>query len=127
MYSIDNLLIKKNEEITAADVNQLIKTISETNPIEKIIIDWNHPFWLDKELNIPVETIIKWDDKVAEISMASIVAKVSRDERMIDIAHWQYPEYWFDKHKWYWTKKHRDIIKKKWPTELHRKLFLRNI
>lgn len=127
MYSIDNILTKRPNDISSNDVKQLIKIIWETNPIEKLIIDGNHKFWLDIDLEIPVETIIKWDDKVAEISMASICAKVTRDDRMIDFAHEQYPKYNFKQHKGYGTQKHRNMIKKIGPCELHRKLFLRKI
>ncbi len=127
MYSIDNILTKRPIDISTDDLKQLIKTISETNSIEKIIIDWNNNFRIENDLGILVETIIKWDDKVPEISMASICAKITRDERMVNIADTQYPKYNFKQHKWYWTQKHRDIIKKSWPCKLHRKLFLRKI
>jgi ribonuclease HII len=59
--------------------------------------------------------------------MASIVAKVSRDNRMIDIADKKYPKYNFKKHKWYGTKEHIKKIQELWPCELHRNLFLRKI
>ena len=127
MYSIDNILTKRVNDISSDDLKQLINIIGETNPVEELIIDWNNTFWLDINLEIPVQTIIKWDDKVSEISMASICAKVTRDDRMRDIADTQYPIYNFKQHKGYWTQKHRDIIKKSWPCDLHRKLFLRKL
>lgn len=93
---------------------------------QKLIIDGNTDFWLSKDLKIPVKTVIKWDDKVPYISMASIVAKVSRDCLMKKI-HKKYPQYWFDIHKWYGTKLHYNNIKKYWISDIHRKLFLRNL
>lgn len=93
----------------------------------ELIIDWNNKFWLDKDLVINVETIIKWDDKIKEISMASILAKVSRDRIMENEMDKKYPKYNFKKHKWYWTKEHRDAILKYGPCKIHRKLFLRKI
>ena len=52
--------------------------------------------------------IIKGDSRVAEISAASILAKVERDAQMLAL-HQQYPAYGFDKHKGYPTKVHREI------------------
>lgn len=127
MYSIDNILTKRPYEISTDDLNQLIKTIWETNPISEIIIDWKNNFWIQKDLEIPVTTVIKWDDKISEVSMASICAKVTRDERMETTAEEQYPKYWFKNHKWYWTQKHINSIKKYGPCEIHRNLFLRKI
>ena len=93
----------------------------------ELIIDWNNKFWLDKDLGIKVETVIKWDDKIKEISMASILAKVSRDRIMGNEIDKKYPKYNFKKHKWYGTKGHRDAILKYGPCKIHRKLFLRKI
>ena len=92
-----------------------------------LIIDWNNKFWLDKNLGIKVETVIKWDDKIKEISIASILAKVSRDRIMETEMDKKYPKYNFKKHKWYGTKEHRDAILKYGPCKIHRKLFLRKI
>lgn len=92
--------------------------------VATLIIDGNNDFWLSKDLKTLVKTIIKWDDKVPYISMASIVAKVSRDHLM-KILHKRYPQYWFDIHKWYWTKSHYEKIKKHWISPIHRELFLR--
>lgn len=93
----------------------------------ELIIDWNNKFWLDKDLGIKVETVVKWDDKIKEISMASILAKVSRDRIMENEMDKKYPKYNFKKHKWYGTKQHRDAILKYGPCKIHRKLFLRKI
>ena len=93
----------------------------------ELIIDWNNKFWLDKDLGINVETVVKWDDKIKEISMASILAKVSRDRIMENEMDKKYPKYNFKKHKWYGTKKHRDAILKYGPCKIHRQLFLRKI
>ena len=93
----------------------------------ELIIDWNNKFWLDKDLGIKVETVVKWDDKIKEISMASILAKVSRDRIMENEMDKKYPKYNFKKHKGYGTKEHRDAILKYGPCKIHRKLFLRKI
>ena len=44
MYSIDNILTKRPNDISTNDLKQLINIISETNPIEKMFIDGNHDF-----------------------------------------------------------------------------------
>jgi len=68
------------------------------------------------------ETIIKGDEKIPLISAGSIVAKVSRDRVMISM-HKKYPEYCFNEHKGYGTKKHFEKIIKHGFCEIHRKTF----
>ena len=106
---------------------EMEKWQKENNEKIELIIDWNNKFWLDKDLGIKVETVIKWDSKIKEISMASILAKVSRDRIMENEMDKKYPKYNFKKHKWYGTKEHRDAILKYGPCKVHRKLFLRKI
>lgn len=72
------------------------------------------------------ETIIKGDEKELAIALASIVAKVARDARMILLAR-KFPEYGFEKHKGYGTRAHYEAIKKNGITPHHRKSFLKNI
>jgi ribonuclease HII len=66
--------------------------------------------------------IIKGDSRVAEISAASILAKVERDAQMLEL-HKQYPEYGFDKHKGYPTKVHREILNQIGPCPEHRRSY----
>ena len=68
------------------------------------------------------EAIVKGDDKVAEISAASIIAKTERDLKMIEIDK-IYPAYQFKKHKGYPTKLHIEMIKCEGFCEYHRKSF----
>ena len=68
------------------------------------------------------ETIIKGDEKIPLIAAGSIVAKVSRDRVMINM-HQKYPEYCFNEHKGYGTKKHFEKIIKHGFCEIHRKTF----
>ena len=74
------------------------------------------------QINFPCEAIVKGDDKVAEISAASIIAKTERDLKMIEIDK-IYPGYQFKKHKGYPTKLHIAMIKSKGLCEYHRKSF----
>lgn len=72
------------------------------------------------------ETIIKGDEKIPLISAGSIIAKVSRDRVMMNM-HKKYPEYCFNEHKGYGTKKHYKKIKENGLSEIHRKTFCKNI
>ncbi len=78
------------------------------------------------ELNIPCTAIVKGDAKSESIAAASILAKVSRDRLMIDLAK-KYPEYGFEKHKGYGTKAHMESILKYGPCEIHRLSFLKKL
>ena len=74
------------------------------------------------QVDFPCEAIVKGDDKVAEISAASIIAKTERDLKMIEIDK-AYPAYQFKKHKGYPTKLHIEMIKSHGLCEHHRKSF----
>ena len=67
-------------------------------------------------------TIIKGDGKYKSIAAASILAKTHRDEYMINLSK-KHPEYDFDKHKGYGTKKHVQAIHKLGYLDCHRKTF----
>ena len=86
------------------------------------LIDGNqHP-----KLSIPDETVVKGDGKSMSIAAASILAKVSRDRFMLDIAK-KYPEYCFEKHKGYGPKLHYEMIEKYGVSSVHRRSFLKKI
>ena len=72
--------------------------------------------------NVPQIAIIKGDAQSASIAAASILAKVSRDREMEKLAK-KYPEYGFDQHAGYGTKKHVEAIKAHGFTPVHRKTF----
>lgn len=72
------------------------------------------------------ETIIKGDEKELAIALASIVAKVARDARMVLLAK-KFPEYGFEKHKGYGTRAHYEAIKQNGITPHHRKSFLKRV
>ena len=71
-------------------------------------------------------TVIKGDAKSMSIAAASILAKVSRDRFMLEIAE-KYPEYEFPKHKGYGTKLHYEKIAEYGISDIHRKSFLKKI
>src|SRR3989344_1965494 len=72
------------------------------------------------------KTIIKGDEKNVFIACASIVAKVSRDRLMCQLAK-KYPKYGFEIHKGYGTVLHRTLIKKYGLSVIHRKTFCKNL
>lgn len=78
------------------------------------------------ELDIPAKAIIKGDALSANISCASILAKVTRDRYMLELDK-LYPEYGFAKHKGYGTAAHIEALKKYGPCPEHRKSFLGKI
>lgn len=84
---------------------------------------------LDAGLRAPTgwsqESIIKGDEKVRLIAMASIIAKVKRDRYMIHLAK-KYPLYGFEKHKGYGTREHYKALKKHGPSKIHRLTFLKS-
>jgi len=88
---------------------------------------------LDGGLKAPVEfknqkSFIKGDDKEKVIGLASILAKVTRDRYMEEVAKKSdFSVYFFEKHKGYGTKKHRELIKNHGFSTEHRKSFCRNI
>ena len=72
------------------------------------------------------QTIIKGDEKIQAVAIASIVAKVTRDRYMVRLAK-RYPAYGFDLHKGYGTAAHRAAIKKYGSTSAHRATFLKKL
>jgi len=71
---------------------------------------------------IRTEAIIKGDDKVLEISAASILAKTARDALLLEM-HTRYPQYGFDQHKGYPTALHLERLKQHGITPEHRRSF----
>lgn len=68
------------------------------------------------------EAIVKGDDKVAEISAASILAKTARDHALA-LLHRQYPQYAFDQHKGYPTALHLERLREHGVSPVHRKSY----
>jgi ribonuclease HII len=87
-----------------------------------ILVDGNRKFQSD----IPVIPIVKGDTKSFSIAAASILAKVTRDRLMKNLAL-EYPPYLWEKNKGYPTKEHREIIRQIGPSPLHRNTFLKKI
>ena len=84
----------------------------------KILIDGIHK----PDLNTDTQTIISGDSYIDEISAASIIAKVYRDNLMMQFDK-EYPNFYFSSHMGYGTKMHKAAIKKYGITPIHRKTF----
>ena len=78
------------------------------------------------DVDIPQESIIKGDAKSVSIAAASIIAKVTRDRFMVEIAE-KYPEYDFASNKGYGSPKHLAALKEIGPCEIHRRTFIGNL
>jgi ribonuclease HII len=70
----------------------------------------------------PSEGIVKGDGKSLSIAAASIIAKVTRDRKMLEYAE-EFPEYGFERHKGYGTKFHLEALQQHGPTKIHRRSF----
>ena len=78
-----------------------------------------------KDFGLPVRTVIKGDSLSASIAAASVLAKVTRDDIMLEMAE-KYPEYGFEVHKGYGTKAHYEALRAHGHSEIHRMTFLKN-
>lgn len=118
------------DEKTIDDVNILNATYMAMNGAvdglavmpDFVLIDGNSI----KNMQTPHRTVVKGDAKSISIAAASILAKVSRDRFMTEMAE-KYPEYGFEKHKGYGTKAHNEAILKYGPSPIHRRTFLKKL
>jgi ribonuclease HII len=74
-------------------------------------------------LGAPGLAVWKGDRVSASIAAASVIAKVTRDAMMVDL-HARFPDYYFDIHKGYVTRLHRDALRRHGPCEEHRRRFV---
>lgn len=77
-------------------------------------------------LDVAEQTVVKGDAKSMSIAAASVLAKVSRDRYMLEMAK-LYPNYEFERHKGYGTKLHYEKIAEYGVSEIHRRTFLKGI
>lgn len=109
------------QEVDALGISKCIhkglQSIQEHLPNVEYLFDGNSTFGVEN-----ITTMIKADDKIAEVSAASILAKVTRDREIVEMAK-KYPEYGFEKHKGYGTKAHLEALVKYDRCPIHRKTF----
>lgn len=87
---------------------------------ELALIDGNRA----KDFGIPVETVVHGDSLSASIAAASVLAKVTRDDYMLEMAN-TYPGYGFEIHKGYGTKAHYAALTELGACPIHRMSFLK--
>lgn len=122
VFSVDENTIDEINILNATYM-AMNKAVAGLSPkADFVLIDGNSI----KNMETPHRTIVKGDSKSISIAAASILAKVSRDRYITQIAA-EYPEYGFEKHKGYGTKLHNEAILKYGPCPIHRKTFLKKL
>lgn len=93
----------------------------ETKP-DYLLIDGNRL----KDFGIPGDAVVHGDSLSASIAAASVLAKVTRDDLMLQMAE-AYPQYGFEVHKGYGTKAHYAALAEYGPCQIHRMTFLKKL
>lgn len=86
------------------------------------LIDGNR----ERDFGVPVQTVVHGDSLSANIAAASVLAKVTRDDLMLQMAE-EYPQYGFEVHKGYGTKAHYEALAQYGPCPIHRMTFLKKL
>lgn len=112
-------------DILSARMKAMEKAISALEPqADLALLDGNRDKGRTAAVTAPHRCIVKGDCLSASIAAASILAKVSRDRFMLEMAA-EYPEYRFEQHKGYGTKLHYEMLDKYGPSPIHRMTFLK--
>ena len=108
-------------QIDAQGISKCLKEglleILNTLKADTYLFDGNTSFGVKN-----LQTMVQADGKVAQVSAASILAKVTHDRDILEEAK-KYPEYGFEKHKGYGTKLHIEMIKKYGYSPIHRRSY----
>lgn len=124
-FGIARAEVEEIEEINILNAALLAmnRAIAQLNPQPDLaLIDGNK----NTGIAVPSRCVIKGDATCADIAAASILAKVSRDRYMLEMAE-RYPEYAFEQHKGYGTKLHYERLREYGPSPIHRPSFLRKM
>lgn len=124
-YSIASASVEEIDSLnilgaTCLAMNRAFDGLKE--PADYALVDGNR----NPRLPVDTECVVKGDARSLSIASASILAKVSRDRYMLEIAT-SYPEYFFEKHKGYGTKAHYKAIIENGILPIHRRTFLKNL
>lgn len=124
-YSIATATVEEIEEINILNAAMLAmkRAVEGLSVVPSyVLVDGNKM----PDISIMAETVVKGDANSASIAAASILAKVSRDKKLIELDK-IYPEYGFSKHKGYGTKAHYEALMKYGPSPVHRMSFLKRL
>jgi ribonuclease HII len=120
-WAIGSASVKEIDKLNILQASLLaMKRAVENLPFipDLALIDGTH----SPHLSLPVHTIVRGDSLVPEISAASILAKTARDAEM-RVLHKSFPNYGFDQHKGYPTKKHIVALQMHGISTAHRRSF----
>ncbi len=124
-YGIAFAAVEEIEELNILNATFLAmnRAIEQLSPAPELaLIDGN----CNTGIRFPSRCVVKGDAKCADIAAASVLAKVSRDRYMLQMAE-KYPEYHFEQHKGYGTKLHYDALREYGPSPIHRMSFLKKL
>jgi len=124
-YAVAFATVEEIEEknILGATFLAMNRAIAQLSPAPELaLIDGNR----NSGIEMRSRCIVKGDALCADIAAASILAKVTRDRYMTQMAE-RYPEYGFERHKGYGTKMHYEAIRAFGPSPIHRMSFLRKM
>lgn len=124
-YGIARAEVEEIEErnILGATFLAMNRAIAQLSPQPALaLIDGNR----NTGIEVASRCVVKGDSSCADIAAASILAKVSRDRYMLEMAE-TYPEYAFEQHKGYGTKLHYERLREFGPSPIHRPSFLRKM
>ena len=122
-YGIAFSTVEEIEEINILSaallaMNRAIAKLPQTP--DMALVDGN----TTRDIAVPARAVVGGDGKCACIAAASVLAKVTRDRLMLDMAK-EYPQYAFEKHKGYGTKVHYAALEEYGPSPIHRMSFLK--
>ncbi len=124
-YGIAFATVEEIEELNILNATFLAmnRAIEQLNPVPELaLIDGNR----STGIRFPSRCVVKGDARCADIAAASVLAKVTRDRYMLEMAG-KYPEYHFEQHKGYGTKLHYDALREYGPSPIHRMSFLKKL
>ena len=124
-YGVASASVEEIEKLNILNATFLAmnRAIDKLDPIPELaLIDGNR----STGIAMPSRCIVKGDSRCADIAAASILAKVSRDRYMLNLAE-KYPQYHFEQHKGYGTKLHYEALREYGPSHEHRPSFLRKM
>ena len=124
-YGIASASVEEIEEFNILNATFLAmnRAVAKLDPAPELaLIDGNR----NTGIAVPSRCIVGGDGKCADIAAASVLAKVTRDRYMCDMAQ-TYPQYGFEKHKGYGTAAHYAAIRAHGPCPIHRPSFLKKM
>ena len=122
-YGIAYATPEEIDELNILNASQLAmrRAVAMLKPTpDLVLVDGN----VAREFPMGTKTVVKGDSLSMSIAAASILAKVSRDRVMAELAK-EYPQYQLEKHKGYPTPLHMNLVRELGPSPIHRKSFLK--